>query len=323
MARILDQVLGHEHQISMLQLAVENNHLPQANLFIGPSGVGKKLIAMGLAQSLLCQSHRLACGICASCLRVEKKQHESLKIIQPEKNLIKIEQAREILDFLSLRALTQNRVVIIDHAESLNSQAANSLLKIIEEPSPGTYFFMIAPSASHVLPTVRSRTQIVSFQSLTENQIRQQFQKVGAHELNGKTDWAIKASLGSFERLQQLTDEHSLESRELAKVFLKTSLQIQSGYLEPKIKEMIRERSQAVSLARNIVLFLRDAVFLQNGQQNKVINADETELLQGLAEKKGEQLFAVAQNSLQLEKYLLQNRDSQLVFEQFWIENLC
>ncbi len=327
MARLLDAVIGHEQQILRLIRSYQQDHLPQTFLFVGPSGIGKKQVALGLAQLLLCEilseksseksSEKVggtassACGQCASCLRVAKLQHESLRLIEPEKNVIKIEQTREILNFLSFRSLSHNRVVILDQAETLNPQAANSLLKMLEEPTSNTYFFLLAPSSAHVLSTLRSRSQIVSFQPLAVSQMRQRVQA---------PEWALRASLGSFERLHEFQDPSELAARGEAQSFLRHFLQEPQGFLRSEIKSSYRERSHGLSLSRHLSLLLRDAVAWQGGERNYLLNPDQSELLSQLAQKPRAQLLRWAEKSLDLERALLQNRDSSLVFEQFWIE---
>ncbi len=312
MARLLDSVLGHKNQIQNLLQSYEGDHLPQTFLFVGPSGIGKKQVALGLAQALLCETSKTACGQCPSCLRVAKSSHESLRLVLPEKNLIKIEQTRSVLDFLSLRSISKNRVVLIDEAETMNPQAANSLLKILEEPFPGTYFFMTAPSPTHVLSTLRSRSQIIRFQPLSLEQMR---------SLSPAPDWALRASLGSFERLKEFQDAGEVEARNDAQIFLRSLLQDPQGYTRPEVRAGFKERSHGLSLARHLSLLLRDAVFWQAGERTHLLNPDQSELLAEIAQRPSASILHWSEKALDLERALKQNRDSALVFEQFWIES--
>lgn len=313
MARILASVLGHQKQIHHLQQSLENGKLAPTSLFCGPSGIGKKLVAMAMAQDLLCERGPLACGECASCLRVARGQHESLMLVLPEKNLIKIEQSRAILDFLSFKSLTPNRVIIIDEVESLNPQAANSLLKILEEPSEGTYFFLIALSGAHVLSTIRSRCQVTQFLPLPLEEMRSKGQA---------PEWALKASMGSFERLQDFSDKQEIEARADAHKIIEFWLLQRHGFLQPAIRAIIKERAHGLILARHLVLFLRDAVAWQLGERDFILNPDQVQILEQLSKLPQAQLQKMAAKSLDLEGSLRQNRDAGLVFEQFWLESL-
>jgi DNA polymerase-3 subunit delta' len=315
---LLSQIIGHENNISKFLQSLRNQTLPHAMLFVGPSGIGKKKTALALAQVLLCSMNAAAtsseaCGRCASCLALAKgNETDSLLLISPEKNLIKIEEAQRILSFLSFKSLHGNRVIIIDGAELLNPQAANSLLKILEEPPEDTFFFLIAPSAAHVLPTLRSRSQVMSFSPLAISQMKS---KISAPE------WALRASQGSFERLAQLTERDEIENRQKAIMFLKTWRQEPQGYLQIGIRDLVRDKSAARSLAQSISWLLRDVFYVQNNQADQVLNVDQLDFLQSMAGLVDQEIALKAcQKALMLESQLDANQDSSLVFESFWIE---
>jgi len=318
MARLLDSVLGHSETLERFLHSMESGKLPHTFLFVGPSGVGRKTAALALAQALVCEKTKTACGLCSSCLRLERSitskniGTESLLVIEPEKNQIRIDQAHQILSFLSLRSLRPNRVVIIDAAETLNSQAANSLLKALEEPPEGTYFFMIAPSAAHVLPTLRSRAQVVAFQPLTVEDMRKK-----AHA----PEWALKASQGSFERLAQLMEKDEQEIRDSALSWLKDWTEVPQGYLKSEIRDLVRDRESARTLAHHLSWLLRDALYLKMGADSKVLNSDKISALRKITEPlSADVLMKSCEKALWIEMKLDSNQDSSLVFEQFWIE---
>lgn len=311
MGRLLSRILGHENQIQKLLEARSHSHLPSTFMFVGPKGVGKKAVAQALAQALVCEKIPTACGECGPCLRVEKGQSESVLIIEPEKTQIKIEQSRHIIEFLSLKSITKSRIVIIDSAESLNPQASNALLKILEEPPENSYFFLIAPSSQHVLPTLRSRSQIVHFGPV---EIQNMKRKSPAPE------WALRASQGSFEKLAHLMESDEIESRDQAIEFIKMWQGHHDAYLLPEWKEMIKDRGQALSLAKHLAMIFRDACFLSLGDEKSLLNPDKKNILQKMGEIGQERLFATADLVMGLESSLLANRDSQLVYEEFWIK---
>jgi DNA polymerase III delta' subunit len=180
---ILSQVLGHDLVRTSLLRAASSEKLSQAMIFSGPSGVGKKFFALGLAQWLLCSSRGSgdlrACGVCPSCLRVASRQSESVYIIEPDGAQIKIEQAREIKSWLSLRGVSSHRVVIVEQAHLLNPAASNSLLKVLEEPPANTHFILITASASALPSTIRSRAQMIWFASLEREHLETIFSRRG------------------------------------------------------------------------------------------------------------------------------------------------
>lgn len=310
MARILDQVVGHQKIIERLLDAKRRDHFPATLLFTGPEGVGRMLVARGLAQALCCEVKPEGCGQCGSCLRIAKEQSESLRIVAAEKNQIKIEQAREVLEFLSLQAQTPYRIIIFEHAEILNQQAANALLKILEEPPARTVFFLIARTPQHVLTTVRSRSVHVPFSPLTAQELASKIKAPA---------WALAAAQGSFARLNDLME--STEQRETAIEMIDWWLESPQAYLRAAFRERVKDRSMAQQLARDLQGFFRDVKLTQFGATEGLSFADQGELLKRGLEQAGaaDEAFRLA---LGLERELaLGSRDSLLAFEEFWIRS--
>jgi DNA polymerase III subunit delta' len=169
--RIFDSITGHKLTIKRLLHMLESGRLPNSLLFVGPQGQGKKKVALGLAQALLCDRSRSACGECPSCIGVYKMQSPGLIVLTSEGGPIKIEAARQVIEQLSLATWGRGRVVLIDEAEKLNPQAANSLLKSIEEPPERTHFILTAASQESVLKTIYSRSQVIRFRNLNREEL--------------------------------------------------------------------------------------------------------------------------------------------------------
>lgn len=312
MARILSQVAGHEDIIQRLLDARKNGRLPSTFLFIGPAGVGRKKVARGLAQALVCEKTPVGCGECGACVRIAENQSEALLTIEPEKTQIKIDQTREVLDFLSLRSMSKARVIIIDEAHLLNPQAGNSLLKILEEPPDNTYFFLIAPSARHVLPTLRSRSQIVRFGALTEEDLRRH---------RPAPEWALHSAMGSFERLEGLVGRDETQARNLAWELLGRWWKNEQVFMAPEAKEWLRDRPVLLSLARAWTLAFRDAALYKAGERRRILNADQIKGIETLASLEDGQLHDIAKLALDFEGAMMAQRDAQLAFEEFWIRS--
>ncbi|WP_374001421.1 DNA polymerase III subunit delta' C-terminal domain-containing protein [Bdellovibrio bacteriovorus] len=288
----------------------ENGRPGQTFLFVGPGGIGKKLTAMGFAQALLCPSSQRGCGKCPSCFRMSQGSHEGLKVIAPSGANIKMEQAKEVLEFLSLKSLTGNRVIIIDQAQTLNPQAANSLLKTLEEPPEGTFFFLIAPSVAGILPTIRSRSRIVQFRPLTQEDLGK---KVKAPA------WALKAAGGSFEKLAQLQEGPEQEVREKAVEILTLFIQDSDFLLNELWRTEFKDRAQGQRMISYWIGFVKDAICLQEGAKTQIVNLDQAPLIKSLAELDRQYLLRLVQKALQVEQAFGANRDPQLVVEEFYI----
>lgn len=139
--------------------------LPHAFMLAGPKGIGKRHLAEALAQRLLCDSPREggACGSCRGCELNRAKTHPDLVWLEPEESskAIKVDQVRELTEALGKTAQQGGyKVVILEPAEAMNTNAANALLKSLEEPAANTLLILISHSPSSVLPTIRSRCQI-------------------------------------------------------------------------------------------------------------------------------------------------------------------
>lgn len=252
MARLIDAVVGHAETWGRLIAADRNGHLPHAMAFTGPSGVGKRLVARALAQVLVCESaadHR-PCGTCGGCRRVEAGSSEALVLIEPEKNQIKLDAAHSILEFLALRRVTRARVVIINEAQMMNAQTANACLKVIEEPPPATYFILITPEISQLLPTLRSRCQVVRFSPLGDDDLKRAAGGAPA-------EWMVKAARGSLERLATYREPEVVALRETALEYLRDALSGRRQGLHAVLTS-IKDRERALTTIQFLQRLLRD-----------------------------------------------------------------
>lgn len=312
MARLLDFVLGHQETIKKLVESFEQGKPGQTYLFVGPSGIGKKMTAQGLAQALLCPKSPRGCGLCPSCFRASQGVHEGLKIVTPAGPQIKIDQAKEVIEFLSLRSLSGNRVIIIDQAQLLNPQAANSLLKTLEEPPAGTFFFLIAPSVAGLMATIRSRSRVVAFKPLSDTDLARKTKAPA---------WAVRSAHGSFEKLAQLQDGPEQEIRQKAVDILQLFVEDKDFLLNEIWRAEFKDRAQGQRFLIYWVSFLKDAVYLQEGVKDQIVNLDQVEIIKVLAEFSREFLLDLMQKSLRAEQAFAANRDPQLVVEELYISS--
>ena len=184
----LRDVVGHRSLLELLARTVARDTLPPTLLFAGPEGVGKRKVAIALAQAINCQTPVTrpaslkatgdeleldACGSCPSCQRIGRGVHGDILVVEPgETGVIKIEQAREIVDRASYRPFEgRTRVVIFDEADTLVRQAQNALLKTLEEPPPASVFVLVSSRPDALLPTVRSRCPRLRFGRLSAAEV--------------------------------------------------------------------------------------------------------------------------------------------------------
>lgn len=151
----------------MVQVA-DGGRLHHACLFEGPEGVGKRTFALWLARYVNCDAATRPCGSCRSCSLLLAGTHPDLIVVGPDPErataVISVQQAQELVGGLKLkRHSARHRFVILDPADLLNDEAANALLKTLEEPPTGTHFVLITARVASLLPTIRSRTQRIRF----------------------------------------------------------------------------------------------------------------------------------------------------------------
>ena len=152
-----------------LMARARDERLPHALLLTGAEGVGKLDFATRLAEALLCQTPRddgSACGQCHACGLLAGGSHADFRRVGPPegKSVIPIDAIRAVGEFFALTSQYNGRQVIIVHpAEAMSPSAANSLLKTLEEPTPGALLILVCSRPSQLLPTIRSRCQQVAF----------------------------------------------------------------------------------------------------------------------------------------------------------------
>ena len=161
-----EEILGQDQAISRLKAAQAQNRLPHAYLFVGPEGVGRQTVARAFFRRLLCTQGQ-GCGRCKPCQKFAKGLHPDVEIIEPQGKSVRIEQIRELEAKLRFRPLEAScRLILFPQAELLTREAANALLKSLEEPPPYNLFILIALTTESLLPTIVSRCQVVRFRPL-------------------------------------------------------------------------------------------------------------------------------------------------------------
>lgn len=319
MAILLDKIIGHSSVIEHFRKQIETGRMHHAFLFAGQRGVGRRTLAIALAQALLCKKGPLACGFCSSCLSVEallvrdQKKTENLLLIEPEKNQIKIDQAHEIREFLSLQMMGRGRVVIIDSADKMNAHAANSLLKLVEEPPESTTFFMMTPTAHHVLSTIRSRSQVVAFGSLNLAELKT--------KMPGASEWALRMAQGSLEVLSEMMDTATLQAREIAISWIEDWMNVPQAFMLEGYREFVKDRGQGVLLSQLLLGFFRDLYFLKIQETGSVFNVDKLDRLQKLSQVlSASHILFVMKKTSEIEAEIESHFDIQLIYEKFWIQ---
>ncbi|MGJ8648524.1 MAG: DNA polymerase III subunit delta' [Marinomonas colpomeniae] len=150
--------------LQKIQVLKQTNRLSHALLIMGEDGVGQEHLAREMVKDLMCESGQpAACGNCHSCQLMRAETHPDFRILDGEASSIKVDQVRLLVKQINQKPqVGQNKVVLITHAQAMNINAANAVLKALEEPAPRTYFILTSSQSTSLLPTIRSRCLLVN-----------------------------------------------------------------------------------------------------------------------------------------------------------------
>ncbi len=222
-------IQGHDAVVEHFRATLAAGRLASTYLFVGPTGIGKYSFAIKLAQAMLCQNTDESaldpCGHCESCILALAGNHPDIHPIvkRPDKNRLLIEQflgdddhRRQVglCHEIALKPMIGRRkIAIIDDADLLTIEAANSLLKTLEEPPPGVVLILIGTSASRQLTTIRSRSQIVRFAPLSPEVIVRLLLEQKTVESQQEAQRLAAQADGSLARAIELADRDLQEFR--------------------------------------------------------------------------------------------------------------
>jgi DNA polymerase III subunit delta' len=157
----------HRTQWQQLYRNHQEGRLPHALLLVGQTGLGKALFAANFAKTLLCKQpvNQIACGRCRDCVLVAADTHPDLCLLVTEKSSqgIKIDQIRVVTEKLNHTSQASYKIIIINPADGLLLAASHALLKSLEEPSERALFILLTEKMACLLPTIRSRCQVIRF----------------------------------------------------------------------------------------------------------------------------------------------------------------
>lgn len=171
-------MLGHEWAVSLLKEHLAQNRLRQAYLITGPPGIGRRTLALRLAQALNCPQPLAAgepCRTCRTCKQIERMQHPDLAVVQAEQRggTLKVDQIRDLQHSLSLAPYeARYRIGLFLRFEEAHPSASNALLKTLEEPPPQVVMILTAQNAESLLPTIVSRCEVLRLRPLPAEQVR-------------------------------------------------------------------------------------------------------------------------------------------------------
>jgi len=290
-------IFGQDHLLKRLEASLLQQRQSHAYLLCGPPHVGKMALAINLSQAVNClEGPGAPCNSCIQCTRIAQGRHADIRVLFPgqgeegrsPRTVIGINEIKETLRRVNLNPYEgSTSVVIIDGAESMSEDAANALLKTLEEPPPQVMFLLLTANEGAVLPTVRSRCQSMTLVPLAKDQMVEQL--VTGHQTTpeqaehlfrlsrGCLGWAIGA----------LNDPQVLEQRqadlEKMQETLDAGLETRFTYANEVASLFGSDRDAAKDLLALWLRWWRDLLLIKEGAEEFLHNSDHSEHLKSQA----------------------------------------
>ena len=206
---MFDKILGNDKIKFELINSIKSGKYSHSYLFLGISGIGKKMIAREFAKMILCEGEEKYCGKCKSCIEFDSGNNPDFLEIEPDGNNVKIEQIREMQrKIVEQPIISKQKVYIIDDSDSMTREAQNCLLKTLEEPPEFATIILIGANESSFLSTIKSRCTIIKFNPIQDDQIKKYIKE--KYEMDNISESIVLASSGSIGKAEILKDKEEL-----------------------------------------------------------------------------------------------------------------
>ncbi|MBI2354925.1 MAG: DNA polymerase III subunit delta' [Deltaproteobacteria bacterium] len=315
-------IVGHERIVEVLRRSIRSGKTAHSYIFEGVPGCGRRKTALALIQAIFCPAASDdACGVCPACRKVAGGNHADIHWVSPlpDKRDISIDQLREMQRELALRPYEAPRkACIIEPAERMSVNAANSLLKTLEEPPGNAIIILLTENAAMLLPTIRSRCQPVRFAPLSPEHVRLLLERGGMEGASA----ALLAQMadGSMQRALVLDDETLAMRRELV---LKHLGGLDAGRVATVFdasEELAGNRDEALETLDMLLSFARDMIHLAAGSSDIVNTAVRPALESFAAGLKLDRIMQIAGDIMETRAAVQRNANVKLALDQLFMK---
>jgi len=280
------QVIGQDKILALFGHSLKEDSIAHAYLLVGPRHVGKRTLALNLAQALNCDDPEPPCGQCHSCHRIFESKHADVTSLGLDSKVeIGIDDIRRLQRLANLPPYEGTcKVFIIDEAEYLSTEAANSLLKILEEPPPKVVWLLLAAEERRLLPTIISRCQRLELKPMPSKQIQQILTdsynvdlakaKLLARLCHGCLGWALSALADD-----DLLHQRSQKIDKLASL-LTASLEQRFAYAQELAIQFSQTRRSAMEVMDTWLNWWHDLMLIKGGYKEAITNVDYEVILE-------------------------------------------
>ncbi|CAM4487053.1 DNA polymerase III subunit delta' [Paenibacillus macerans] len=315
-------IIGQDTAKQLLQGGLRRNEISHAYIFSGPPGSGQMEMAMAFVQALFCtRGGDDACGECLECRKVLHGNHPDLSTVKPDGATIKIDQIRDLQRIFSYRSESGNpKAYIIDEAEKMTVQAANSLLKFLEDPPSPAVAILLSDNGRALLPTIQSRAQWVPFLPLNPERMLQILADEGYPATLARSAVHLAAGLGPCRELIQQN-----WFAEIRNVVLQLGREIAGRGGSPLITAQQSLFKAGLSDHLDMLfslfhLWFKDMIHALYHKHDQVVFIDELEFISRHASSRSPQQWIEAMAlAAESKKKLRQHMNAQLCVEQFLI----
>jgi DNA polymerase-3 subunit delta' len=270
-------IVGHDHQKALFSSLVERNKLPHALMFSGPKGVGKATLAFELVKNLFC-AKKMVCGTCRPCRNLASGTHPDFTLVKTETS-IKIDELRAIRKEVYEPPYDADvRVILIDDADLMTREAANALLKTLEEPPPSNLFILVTSREQDILTTIRSRCMRIGFGPLSTGAVALYLQEHLNLEADRAQLFAALSSGSIASALFWLDEKNLLLRRRIAETVVSKKGSLTNASL---IAERIAKEGTEPQYLSFLLSFFRDKWWLDHtGDLSGLTNRDLQQVIE-------------------------------------------
>ena len=259
---LFDPIIGHSRLKEQFARLIDEDRIPHAMIFAGPAGIGKTLMAIAVASALV--GRRVFPDRASREGEAVAGDKDDAFYLAPMGAMLKVDQFRQLQGELALQGETgRRRVCIIDHVETMNTEFANRMLKILEEPPSGVCFILITDQPDLLLPTIISRCARFTFDPVGDDEMRQGLRRLRGD--GGNWDEAILWGGGIVRTVLSYLDGQGTDKAHFALDFLTTTAKHACPYAKWLALSAALTDRETTEILGWISLFLRDMAVLRSG----------------------------------------------------------